>query len=138
MVTDFQFVFQKDKISIGRRKQATARVSLTPGTGKLIINNVIGENYLQYNNVYLGSIYAPLKLLGLENKYDIHVLTNGGGLTGQASAIQLGIARMLCQLNPENRSVLKAEGFLTRDARIKERKKYGLRKARKAPQYSKR
>ena len=66
MVTDFQFVFQKDKISIGRRKQATARVSLTPGTGKLIINNVIGENYLQYNNVYLGSIYAPLKLLGLD------------------------------------------------------------------------
>ena len=74
----------------------------------------------------------------MEDKYDVLVLTKGGGLTGQADSIQLGLARILCQINPEHRSILKAEGFLTRDARIKERKKYGLRKARKAPQYSKR
>jgi small subunit ribosomal protein S9 len=138
MVTNFDFVFQKDKIGVGRRKESTARVSITPGTGNLMINRTPGNEYLQYNRIYLNAVYAPLKILGLEDKYDINVLTNGGGLTGQAYSIRLGLARILCQLNPENRSVLKSEGFLTRDARIKERKKYGLRKARKAPQYSKR
>jgi|TARA_B100000768_G_scaffold178748_1_gene195061 small subunit ribosomal protein S9 len=138
MVTNFEFVFQKNNMGIGRRKQSTARVFLTPGTGQLIINNLPGEKYLQYNTIYLTNVYAPLKALGLEDKYDVIVLTKGGGLTGQADSIQLGLARILCQINPEHRSILKAEGFLTRDARIKERKKYGLRKARKAPQYSKR
>ena len=76
--------------------------------------------------------------LGLENSYDIYVNTHGGGLRGQSDAIKLGVARALCYISNENRSQLKTEGFLVRDARIKERKKYGLRKARKAPQYSKR
>ena len=138
MATNFEFVFQKNNIGIGRRKQSTARVFLNQGTGKLIINNVSGEKYLQYNTIYLNSIFGPLKTLGLEDKYDIIVLTNGGGLTGQADAIKLGLARMLCQINIENRPILKEKGYLTRDPRIKERKKYGLRKARKAPQYSKR
>jgi|TARA_B110000444_G_C18685564_1_gene521787 small subunit ribosomal protein S9 len=138
MVTNFEFVFQKNNMGIGRRKQSTARVFLNPGTGKLIINNTAGEKYLQYNTIYLTNSLAPLKILGLEDKYDIIVLTKGGGLTGQADSIKLGLARILADINPENRSILKSAGFLTRDARIKERKKYGLRKARKAGQYSKR
>ena len=138
MVTNFEFVFQKNNMGIGRRKQSTARVFLNPGNGKLIINNTPGEKYLQYNTIYLTNVLAPLKTLGLEDKYDIIVLTKGGGLTGQADSIKLGLARILAQISPENRSILKAAGFLTRDARIKERKKYGLRKARKAGQYSKR
>lgn len=138
MVTNFEFVFQKNNMGIGRRKQSTARVFLNPGNGKLIINNTPGEKYLQYNTIYLTNVLAPLKILGLEDKYDIIVLTKGGGLTGQADSIKLGLARILADINPENRSILKAASFLTRDARIKERKKYGLRKARKAGQYSKR
>ena len=80
----------------------------------------------------------PLKILNLDKQFDINVLVNGGGLTGQAYAIQLGVSRLLCKIDQQNRKVLKPYGLLTRDARIKERKKYGLRKARKAPQYSKR
>lgn len=122
----------------GRRKSAIARVRLIPGSGKLIINGLPGESYLQFSPNYLRISYAPLKILGLNNEYDIHVNTEGGGLTGQANAIRLGVARALCSINPDNREILKSEGYLTRDARIKERRKYGLRKARKAPQYSKR
>lgn len=122
----------------GRRKSAVARVRLIPGSGKLIINGLPGESYLQFSPNYLRLSYAPLKILGLNNEYDIHVNTEGGGLTGQANAIRLGVARALCNINTENRHKLKSEGYLTRDSRIKERKKYGLRKARKAPQYSKR
>ena len=130
--------FEKDKIGLGKRKQASARVFLTPGSGNIIINNVSGEKYLQYNTTYLNKVWAPLKKLNLENQYDILVLVKGGGLTGQADAIHLGVARLICKIDPQNRTILKPFGFLTRDARIKERKKYGLRKARKAPQYSKR
>nr|NP_043593.1 ribosomal protein S9 [Trieres chinensis]P49497.1 RecName: Full=Small ribosomal subunit protein uS9c; AltName: Full=30S ribosomal protein S9, chloroplastic [Trieres chinensis]CAA91625.1 30S ribosomal protein S9 [Trieres chinensis] len=108
------------------------------GEGNIVINKVSGEKYLQYNLTYLKDIWAPLKELNLEKQFDIIALVRGGGLTGQTESIQLGVARLLCQMNPQNRSVLKPFGFLTRDARIKERKKYGLRKARKAPQYSKR
>nr|UAD87262.1 ribosomal protein S9 [Gracilaria pacifica] len=122
----------------GRRKTSIARVKLVPGSGKLIINGLPGESYLQFSPNYLRVSCSPLKTLGLNKEYDIYVTTEGGGLTGQANAIRLGLARALCRMNPENRITLKAEGFLTRDARIKERKKYGLRKARKAPQYSKR
>lgn len=125
-------VFQKDNIGVGRRKRATARVFLIPGEGNIVINKVPGEKYLQYNVTYLDNIWAPLKELNLDKQFDIVVLVRGGGITGQADAIQLGVARLLCQMNPQNRSVLKSFGFLTRDARIKERKKYGLRKARKA------
>ena len=135
---DNKLIFQKDNIGLGKRKQAVARVFLVPGEGNLIINKVPGEKYLQYNDTYLNMVKAPLEKLQLETQFDIIVLVNGGGLTGQAEAIRLGVARLLCKLEATNRQVLKPYGFLTRDDRIKERKKYGLRKARKAPQYSKR
>ena len=133
-----ELVFQKHKIGIGKRKEATARVFLIPGEGELIVNKISGNNYLQYNETYLNTVWAPLKKLNLENKFNIIVIVKGGGLTGQAEAIQLGVARLLCEMDKANRLILKPFGFLTRDSRIKERKKYGLRKARKAPQYSKR
>ena len=133
-----ELVFQKHKIGIGKRKEATARVFLIPGEGELIVNKISGSNYLQYNETYLNTVWAPLKKLNLENKFNIIVIVKGGGLTGQAEAIQLGVARLLCEMDKANRLILKPFGFLTRDSRIKERKKYGLRKARKAPQYSKR
>ena len=133
-----ELVFQKSNIGLGKRKQAIARVFLIPGEGNILINKVPGEKYLQYNDTYLNTVRAPLEKLNLEKQFDIVALTNGGGLTGQAQAIQLGVARLLCNMDKENRPILKPFGFLTRDSRIKERKKYGLRKARKAPQYSKR
>ncbi len=133
-----ELVFQKDNIGLGKRKQAVARVFLVPGEGNLIINKVSGDKYLQYNDNYLNLVWSPLEKLSLEKNFDIIALVKGGGLTGQAEAIQLGLARLLCRMNKENRSILRPLGFLTRDSRIKERKKYGLRKARKAPQYSKR
>lgn len=122
----------------GRRKSSVARVRLVPGNGQLVINGKPGDLYLQFNAEYLSAAKAPLETLGLENEYDILVNAHGGGLTGQADAVRLGVARALCQLDPDNRKPLKIEGYLTRDPRAKERKKYGLRKARKAPQYSKR
>lgn len=122
----------------GRRKSAIARVRLVPGSGQLTVNGKPGDLYLQFNAEYLSTAKAPLETLGLENEYDILVNAHGGGLTGQADAMRLGVARALCQLDPSNRKPLKIEGYLTRDPRAKERKKYGLRKARKAPQFSKR
>ena len=133
-----ELIFQKENIGLGKRKEAVARVFLIPGNGNLIINKLSGNKYLQYNENYLNIIWAPLKELNLDEQFDIVTLVKGGGLTGQAQAIQLGVARQLCKIDNENRALLKPFGFLTRDARIKERKKYGLRKARKAPQYSKR
>nr|ARO91318.1 30S ribosomal protein S9 [Rhodochaete parvula]ASK39605.1 ribosomal protein S9 [Rhodochaete parvula] len=125
-------------LGTGRRKNAVARVTIKPGNGILLINNVPGEHYLQYNPNYLQQSKQPLNILGLENEYDINIKCSGGGLTGQAEAIKLGIARALCKMNTEYRSPLKSEGNLKRDSRAKERKKYGLKKARKASQYSKR
>ncbi|MBE9010759.1 30S ribosomal protein S9 [Pseudanabaenaceae cyanobacterium LEGE 13415] len=122
----------------GRRKNAIARVRLVPGDGTITINGKPGDLYLQFNAEYLSGAKAPLETLGLEGEYDILVNAHGGGLTGQADAIKLGVARALCELDPENRKPLKVEGYLTRDPRAKERRKYGLRKARKAPQFSKR
>jgi small subunit ribosomal protein S9 len=133
-----ELIFQKDNIGLGKRKEAVARVFLVPGEGNLIVNKVSGNKYLQYNDTYLSVVWAPLKELNLDKQFDIITLVKGGGLTGQAHAIQLGVARQLCKMDNQNRAILKPFGFLTRDARIKERKKYGLRKARKAPQYSKR
>nr|QUE28486.1 ribosomal protein S9 [Porphyrostromium boryanum] len=132
---------EKNKIiylGTGRRKTSIARVMLKPGDGKVTINYLNGETYLQNNPIYLYQSRQPLIVLGLEHEYDIIVNTIGGGLTGQAEAIKLGVARALCKMNLEYRPALKSEGCLSRDARAKERKKYGLRKARKAPQYSKR
>lgn len=122
----------------GRRKTSVARVRLVPGTGQLIVNGKPGDLYFQFNTGYLSVAKAPLETLGLENEYDILVNAHGGGLTGQSDSIRLGVARALCELAPENRPPLKTEGYLTRDPRAKERKKYGLHKARKAPQFSKR
>jgi small subunit ribosomal protein S9 len=122
----------------GRRKSSVARVRLVPGSGQLIVNGKPGDLYFQFNPNYLSAAKAPLETLGLENEYDILVNAQGGGLTGQSDSIRLGVARALCQLDPDNRSPLKTEGYLTRDPRAKERKKYGLHKARKAPQFSKR
>lgn len=133
-----ELIFQKNNIGIGKRKQAIARVFLIPGEGNLIINKVSGNKYLQYNDSYLNKVWAPLEKLNLEKQFNIIALVRGGGITGQTEAIQLGVARQLCKIEKSNRTILKPFGFLTRDSRIKERKKYGLRKARKAPQYSKR
>ena len=131
----------KDKVvywGTGRRKSAVARVRLVPGSGENVVNKKPGNIYFNRIPSYLQNIQGPLETLGLESDYDILVNAHGGGLTGQADAIKLGVARALCELAPENRPPLKAEGYLTRDPRAKERKKYGLHKARKAPQYSKR
>lgn len=138
MTYETKLVFQKNNIGLGKRKRSVARVFLVPGEGNLIINKVSGEKYLQYNQTYLNMIKDPLEKLQLTSQFDIVAIVKGGGLTGQTQAIQLGIARLLCKIKDTNRPILKPYGFLTRDARIKERKKYGLRKARKAPQYSKR
>lgn len=132
---------QSDRVvywGTGRRKSAVARVRLVPGSGELKVNGKPGDLYLQFNAAYLSSTKAPLETLGLENDYDVLVNVCGGGLTGQADAIKLGVARALCELDPANRQPLKVEGYLTRDPRSKERKKYGLKKARKASQFSKR
>lgn len=132
---------QKDRAiywGTGRRKSSVARVRLVPGSGKVTVNDRDGNIHFNRIPTYLNVLRAPLETLGLENDYDIVVKAHGGGLTGQADAIKLGVARALCELNPENRQPLKIEGYLTRDPRCKERKKYGLHKARKAPQFSKR
>jgi small subunit ribosomal protein S9 len=123
---------------LGRRKRSVAQVRVFKGSGNIIINGEPAESYLQYNLKNLQIIKAPLELLNLNSTVDIVVLSRGGGLTGQADSIQLGMARAFCSLDPFNRTLLKSMGFLSRDSRIKERKKYGLKKARKAPQFSKR
>jgi len=129
---------QSTYFGIGRRKTSVAKVLITPGNGSIVVNHKPGELYLQFNAQLINATKAPLAILGLENSYDIYVNTHGGGLKGQTDAIKLGVARALCYISKEHKTTLKAEDLLTRDARCKERKKYGLRKARKAPQYSKR
>jgi small subunit ribosomal protein S9 len=133
-----KLLFQKKNIGLGKRKEAIARVFLIPGEGNLIINKTSGNKYLQYNETYLSTVWSPLEKLNLEKQFNIVALVNGGGLTGQAQAIRLGVARLLCTMDSENRKILKPFGYLSRDPRVKERKKYGLKKARKASQYSKR
>jgi small subunit ribosomal protein S9 len=121
----------------GRRKEAIARVRITPGTGQWRINGHTLEGYFP-NKVHQQLVNEPFVTLGAESRFDLVALIRGGGTTGQAGALRLGIARALAEVDPDNRPALKKAGFLTRDARVKERKKYGLKKARKAPQYSKR
>ena len=122
----------------GRRKTSVARVRIVPGDGTITINGRPGDNYLNYNPAYIAAVKAPLETLGLGKEYDILVNVHGGGLTGQSGAIKQGAARALCGLSADNRKPLKTEGHLSRDPRAKERRKYGLKKARKAPQFSKR
>ena len=122
----------------GRRKKAIARVRLIPGgNGTIVINDRAFEEYFPQGTLqYI--VKQPIVLLDVESKYDIMVNVIGGGYTGQAGAIRLGVARALLEAEENSRSALKAAGFLTRDPRAKERKKYGLKKARRAPQFSKR
>ncbi|KAL7175504.1 hypothetical protein ACSBR2_029159 [Camellia fascicularis] len=122
----------------GRRKCAIARVVLQEGTGKLIINYRDAKEYLQGNPLWLQYVKFPLAALGYESSYDVFVKAHGGGLSGQAQAISLGIARALLKVSESHRTPLRKEGLLTRDSRVVERKKVGLKKARKAPQFSKR
>ncbi|MCB0995086.1 MAG: 30S ribosomal protein S9 [Acidimicrobiales bacterium] len=121
----------------GRRKSAVARVRIRPGKGVIVINGRPVENYFP-SETHRMQFTEPLRVTQTEDVYDIDVTLHGGGLTGQAGALRLGIARALIGLDPDARPAVKQAGFLTRDARIKESKKYGLKKARKAPQYSKR
>ena len=122
----------------GRRKTAVARVRLIPGgEGAIEINGKKLEEYFT-TGIQQIIVNQPLELVGAKDKFDIFVNVYGGGITGQAGAIRHGIARALCLADPEYRAALKKAGYLTRDARMKERKKYGLHKARKAPQFSKR
>jgi small subunit ribosomal protein S9 len=123
--------------STGRRKAAVARVRLRPGTGVITVNRrPIGEYFPSATHRMI--ITEPLRLADKAEVYDVDSTMDGGGVSGQAGALRLGIARALAELDPELRIPLKRAGFLTRDAREKESKKYGLKKARKAPQYSKR
>ncbi|KAK4348763.1 hypothetical protein RND71_031518 [Anisodus tanguticus] len=122
----------------GRRKSASARVVLQEGSGKIIINYRNANEYLQGNPLWIQYVKTPLATLGYEASYDIFVKVEGGGLSGQAQAISLGIARALLKVSDSHRKPLKEEGLLTRDARVVERKKVGLKKARKRPQFSKR
>jgi small subunit ribosomal protein S9 len=121
----------------GRRKEAIARVRIVPGTGQWTINGRSLDAYFP-NKVHQQLVNEPFVTLGAEGNFDVIARITGGGVTGQAGALRLGVARALILVDPENRPPLKKAGFLTRDARVKERKKYGLKKARKAPQYSKR
>jgi len=121
----------------GRRKTSVARVRLVPGSGKVTINNRDAEEYFPFDTQRL-ILKQPLVATETEGTYDVLVNVKGGGYTGQAGAIRHGIARALLEADPEYRSVLKREGFLTRDSRMKEREKYGFRGARRAPQFSKR
>ena len=121
----------------GRRKESTARVWIKPGEGRIIVNNRDFKEYFPRDTI-ISLITEPFNLTGTLNAYDVIALIEGGGISGQAGALRHGISRALLEINPEYRIILKKEGFLTRDSRIKERKKYGLKKARKRPQYSKR
>jgi len=123
---------------VGRRKEATARVRLYPGgEGNIVVNDRPLEDYFS-RPMDIIHLRAPLEVTETEGRYDISVLVNGGGIKGQAGAVQLGIARALLKADPDLRPPLRHGGYLTRDARVKERKKPGLKKARKAPQYTKR
>ncbi|MGI8651300.1 MAG: 30S ribosomal protein S9 [Geodermatophilaceae bacterium] len=123
--------------TVGRGRQAIVRVRLVPGTGQFKLNGRTLSEYFP-NKLHQQLIREPLVTLDRVGSYDIVALLHGGGVTGQAGALRLAIARALVELDPDDRAVLRKAGFMTRDPRAKERKKYGLKKARKAPQYSKR
>jgi small subunit ribosomal protein S9 len=122
---------------IGRRKAATARVRLFSGDGSIIVNDKPVQEYFP-REVDVRTLRMPLQIAGAEDSYDISVKVSGGGITGQSQAVSLGVARALLLINPDLRKTLRQHGLLTRDARVKERKKPGLKRARKAPQYTKR
>ena len=121
----------------GRRKSSVARVRLIPGKGQIVINKKSLDDYFGLE-ILKREVKRPLDITGMEGKFDVVATVNGGGFTGQAGALRHGISRALINADVELRAVLKKAGFLTRDSRMKERKKYGLKKARKASQFSKR
>ena len=129
MSTDFN--------AVGRRKSAVARVRLVPSEGKVLINKRDIDDYFGLETLKM-TVRQPLTLTNVGGSFDVLVNVHGGGLSGQAGAIRHGVSRALCKANPELRAALKKAGFLTRDPRMKERKKYGLKAARRAPQFSKR
>ena len=122
----------------GRRKSSVARVRLVPGKGNIIVNKKTLDDYFGGLELLKNEVKRPLQITGAEGKFDVIATVKGGGTTGQSGALRHGVSRALCQADPENRPALKAAGFLTRDPRMKERKKYGLKAARRAPQFSKR
>ena len=126
-----------DTLATGRRKEAVARVRVRPGSGQFSLNGRPLEEYFN-SRAQRMTVTAPLRAIQREKDFDVVARIHGGGTTGQAGALRHGLARALIEIDPTLRGLLKAEGFLTRDAREKERRKYGLKKARKAPQYSKR
>lgn len=128
---------QVQYLGTGRRKSSVARVRLVPGTGKIVINKREFEDYIPSAQTRL-DVMQPLEMTETANSYDVLVNVRGGGMTGQAGAIRHGISRALLEVNSDFRAVLKKAGMLTRDARVKERYKYGLKKARKSSQFSKR
>jgi len=123
---------------LGRRKTAVARVRLYPGSGQILINGRPASQYFGNRLLYRVMITEPLRLTGLQDHFDIRARVVGGGISGQAGAVRHGVARALLRFNPELRPALKRAGLLTRDPRVKERMKPGLKRARKAPQYTKR
>jgi small subunit ribosomal protein S9 len=123
---------------LGRRKTAIAHVQLTQGTGSININNKKYEDFFASRMLEKSFLSFPFFILNVQSNYDAYISVKGGGVTGQLEAIKLGISRALLKITPQFRSILKEQGLLKRDARIKERRKYGLKKARKASQYSKR
>ncbi len=124
--------------AVGRRKAAVARVRLYPGSGRITINGRPATDYFGGRAVYQASLFEPLRLTGTQERFDVTARVVGGGVSGQAGAVRHGIARALTRFDEELRPVLKRAHLLTRDARVKERKKVGLKRARKAPQYTKR
>ena len=124
--------------AVGRRKRATARVRMFPGgDGSIVVNEKpLEEYFVRESNVL--TLTEPLRVTAMENRFNISVRVKGGGMTGQSDAVRMGVARALLKADPELRPILRKGGFLTRDARAKERKKPGLKRARKAPQYTKR
>jgi small subunit ribosomal protein S9 len=121
----------------GKRKRSIAKVRLVPGEGKVVVNNKDFGEYFNRESLKI-MVVEPLKLTGTDTAYNIIASIKGGGVAGQAGALRHGISKALLEVNNEYREILKKEGFLTRDSRVKERKKYGLKKARKKPQFSKR
>lgn len=131
-------VSKKEQVwGTGRRKKAIARVRIFAGDGKIVVNNTPVDEYFKLDTL-IGIVKQPLVLVGADKKYDVAINVYGGGLAGQAGACRHGIARALVIANEAYKADIKSAGFLTRDPRMKERKKYGLKKARKAPQFSKR
>jgi small subunit ribosomal protein S9 len=124
--------------AVGRRKAAVARVRLYPGSGKITVNGRPAIDYFGGRAIYQASLSEPLRITGTQERFDVTVRVVGGGVSGQAGAVRHGIARALTRFDEELRPTLKSAQLLTRDARVKERKKVGLKRARKAPQYTKR